>query len=139
VLIVAEAAETGGALITAEIANSYNKDVFAVPGAIGQVYSSGCNKLIKINKACLLTSVKDIEYIMNWVPGVAETKTNNRPELNAEEKQIVDTITTKGIAMQIDELAWKTGIPQGVLATLLLHLEFKGVVKVLPGKMYAVI
>jgi DNA processing protein len=135
-LIVAEAAETGGALITADIANSYNKDVFAVPGAIGQVYSSGCNKLIKINKASLLTSVKDIEYLMNWVPGVAETRANSRPELNHEEKQIVDTITTKGIAMQIDELAWKTGIPQGVLATLLLHLEFKGVVKTLPGKMY---
>ena len=65
-LIIVEAAAKGGALITAEIANSYNKDVFAVPGNIGQTYSEGCNKLIKINKAHLLASTKDLEYIMNW-------------------------------------------------------------------------
>src|SRR6185295_17331439 len=65
-LIIVEAAEKGGALITAEIANSYNKDVFAVPGNIGQTFSEGCNKLIKINKAHLLASSKDVEYIMNW-------------------------------------------------------------------------
>ena len=65
-LVVVEAAAKGGALITAEIANSYNKDVFAFPGGIGETYSAGCNNLIKINKANLLTSVKDLEYIMNW-------------------------------------------------------------------------
>lgn len=137
-LIVVEAAETGGALITAEIANTYNKDVFAIPGAIGQTYSEGCNKLIKINKAALLTSVKDLEYIMNWIPGI-ESDIRTRAslvELSAEEKQVADAISTKGSSMQIDELTWKTGIPQGVLATLLLHLEFKGVIKSLPGKLY---
>lgn len=138
-LIVVEAAETGGALITAEIANSYNKDVFAIPGAIGQMYSEGCNKLIKINKAALLTSVKDLEYIMNWV---AETERGVidrvAVELNIDEQQIVDVITTKGSAMQIDELAWKTGIPSGALSALLLQLEFKGVIKAQPGKMFGV-
>ena len=136
-LIVVEAAETGGALITAEIANGYNKDVFAIPGAIGQTYSEGCNKLIKINKAALLTSVKDLEYIMSWIPGIENgARTSTRQELGAEEQQVVDAIATKGSVMQIDELAWKTGIPHGVLATLLLHLEFKGAVKPLPGKLY---
>lgn len=140
-LIVVEAAETGGALITAEIANSYNKDVFAIPGAIGQTYSEGCNKLIKINKAALLMSVKDLEYIMNWVPGEPDgTARIIRPEvpLSSEEQQVLDAITTKGSGMQIDELAWKTGIPQGVLASLLLQLEFKGIIKAFPGKIFAI-
>lgn len=74
-LIVVEAAQKGGALITAEIANSYNKDVFAVPGNLGHTFSEGCNKLIKIHKANLFTSVKDLEYIMNWK--VAEEKQNH--------------------------------------------------------------
>ena len=65
-LVVVEAAEKGGALITADIANSYNKDVFAFPGNIGRSYSEGCNNLIKSNKASLITSVKDLEYGMNW-------------------------------------------------------------------------
>jgi DNA processing protein len=139
-LIVVEAAEKGGALITAEIANSYNKDVFAIPGAIGQTYSEGCNKLIKINKAALLMSVKDLEYIMNWVPGDVEGVhvMKSDVQLGPEEQQVVDAITTKGSAMQIDELAWKTGIPPGVLATLLLQLEFKGAIKALPGKTFAI-
>ncbi len=136
-LIVVEAAETGGALITAEIANSYNKDVFAIPGAIGQTYSEGCNRLIKINKAALFQSVKDLEYIMSWAPGIeGEVRRIQQIELSSEEQQVVDAITTKGSSMQIDELAWKTGIPPGVLATLLLHLEFKGMIKPLPGKLY---
>jgi DNA processing protein len=65
-LVVVAAAEKGGALITAEIANSYNKDVFAFPGNIGQSFSEGCNNLIKSNKAHLISSVKDLEYIMGW-------------------------------------------------------------------------
>ena len=135
-LIVVEAAETGGALITADIANSYNKDVFAVPGNLGQTFSEGCNKLIKTNRAALFMSVKDLEYLMNWTPGITETVRPITAELTADEQQVVDVIITKGSSMQIDELAWKTGIPPGALATLLLHLEFKGVIKSLPGKLY---
>jgi DNA processing protein len=69
-IVIVEAAEKGGALITAEIANSYNKDVFAYPGNIGQSHSAGCNNLIKSNKAHLLTGIKDLEYIMNWDAGI---------------------------------------------------------------------
>jgi DNA processing protein len=135
-LIVVEAAQTGGALITAEIANSYHKDVFATPGNIGQTFSEGCNKLIKTNKAALLMSVKDLEYLMGWIPGIESVRSTLAHELNSEEQQVVDAIKTKGISMQIDELAWKTNIPPGVLATLLLQLEFKGQIKSLPGKLY---
>lgn len=135
-LIVVEAAETGGALITAEIANSYNKDVFAIPGNIGHTYSEGCNKLIKTNKAALFMSVKDLEYLMGWIPGIAEPVTAREVDLNPEEQQVVNAIAAKGSAMQVDELAWKTNIPPGVLASLLLHLEFKGAIKPLPGKLY---
>jgi DNA processing protein len=132
-LIVVEAAETGGALITAEIANSYHKDVFAIPGNIGQTYSEGCNKLIKINKAALFSSVKDLEYLMNWVPGVENVQPRREIDLSSEEQVVVQTI---GSTMHVDTLAWKTGIPHGALAMLLLHLEFKGVIKSLPGKLY---
>ncbi|HEX8061338.1 MAG TPA: DNA-processing protein DprA, partial [Cyclobacteriaceae bacterium] len=135
-LIVAEAAVTGGALITADIANGYNKDVFAIPGNLGQTFSEGCNKLIKTNKAALFMSVRDMEYLMSWVPGIPETVKSINVELSADERQVVDAITTKGSSMQIDELSWKTSIPPGALATLLLHLEFKGVIKSLPGKLY---
>jgi DNA processing protein len=135
-LIVVEAAETGGALITAEIANSYNKDVFAIPGNLGQTYSEGCNKLIRINKAALFNSVKDLEYLMNWIPGIETVQPKRDMELSAEEQQIITTI---GSTMHIDALAWKTGIPQGVLASLLLQLEFKGAIKSLPGKQYQLI
>lgn len=139
-LIVVEAAESGGALITAEIANSYNKDVFAVPGEIGSIYSEGCNKLIKVNKANLLTSVRDLEYMMNWSAGTTtNSKDPTQTELaafSAEERQVILAIKAKSASMQIDELSWKTGIPQGVLASLLLNLELKNLVQSMPGKIY---
>src|SRR5690606_16227964 len=73
-VIIVEAAAKGGALITADIANSYNKDVFAMPGNLRQSHSAGCNNLIKSNRAHLLTSVKDLEYIMNWDPAVKPSR-----------------------------------------------------------------
>lgn len=139
-LIVVEAAEKGGALITAEIANNYNKDVFAIPGAVNQQYSQGCNKLIKINKAHLMTHVKDIEYIMNWSP---EKKTvqpyAEQLDLNlfdADERMVVNLLKEKKSPMMIDELIRKASISPSSLASLLLNLEFKNVVRSLPGKMY---
>lgn len=139
-LIVVEAAEKGGALITADIANSYNKDVFAVPGDIGSQYSSGCNKLIKINKASLFTSVKDLEYLMNWTPGSSVNQKDplqrNLEAMSPEQRQVITAITEKGTSMQIDELAWKTGLPLGILSSLLLDLELKNVIQPLPGKSF---
>lgn len=139
-LIVAEAAERGGALITAEIANNYNKDVFAIPGALGQTYSAGCNKLIKINKAHLLTGVKDIEYIMNWSPpndlgGSAATQLDLNL-FDTDERDVVAILSERKTPMMIDELSRKTSLSPSILASLLLNLEFKNVVRSLPGKMY---
>ncbi len=139
-LIVVEAAERGGALITAEIANNYNKDVFAVPGSIGHTYSEGCNKLIKINKAHLLTSVRDIEYIMNWSVDedakVASVEQLDLNLFNEEELIIVNLLKEKKSAMVIDELSRKSAMSPSNLASLLLNLEFKNIVRSLPGKMY---
>jgi DNA processing protein len=142
-LIVVEAAEKGGALITADLANGYNKDVFAVPGDIGSSYSAGCNKLIKINKANLLTSVKDLEYIMNWAPGSPVNRKDPMQDvinsLNAEQRLVIMAIREKGAAMQMDELAWKTGVAPGLLPGLLLDLEFKNLIKALPGKSFRLV
>ncbi len=139
-LIVVEAAQKGGALITAEIANSYNKDVFAYPGSIGVTYSAGCNNLIKTNRAHLLTSIKDIEYIMNWSAKDPVTKKKITPfaldGYSADEKIILSLLLEKSPVM-IDELSWKSGMPVSKLASVLLGLEFSGVVKSLPGKLYA--
>ena len=138
--IVVEAAEKGGALITAEIANSYNRDVFALPGDIGNKYSRGCNNLIKQNKANLLTGIEDIEYIMNWQPtsdpANQEDKYYDYTQLSEEEKSIIETLNGYKEGLIIDDLSWKSQIPLNKLASLLLNLEFNGIVKTLPGKKY---
>lgn len=138
-LIVVEAAEKGGALITAEIANSYNKDVFAVPGAVGQLYSEGCNKLIKSNRAHLITSGKDIEYIMNWSPETSKERMPEQLDLalyDADEQSILTMLRDKNGPMMIDELSRMSTLSPSTLASLLLNLEFKNAVRSLPGKMY---
>jgi DNA processing protein len=139
-LVVVEAAEKGGALITAEIANSYNKDVFAFPGSVGVTYSAGCNNLIKTNRAHLLTSIKDLEYIMNWDAAKSTARKKVTPfsldGFSGEEKIILTLLLEKSPVM-IDELSWKSNLPISQLASVLLGLEFNGVVKSLPGKMYA--
>jgi DNA processing protein len=141
VLIVVEAAEKGGALITAEIANTYNKDVLAVPGGVGETYSEGCNKLIKTNKANLYTSVKDIEYLMNWSIDNKDAKKTKSTlidlsKFEPDEKTIIEILQDKKTPMMIDELTVKTSLSPSLLASLLLGLEFKDIVKSLPGKMF---
>lgn len=137
--IVIEAAKKGGALITAEIANSYNKDVFALPGNVGNKYSEGCNNLIKANKAHALTSIDDIEYIMNWAAAAedpAATPLFDDSLLNDDEKQVIKFLIDNDKGIQLDELSWQTQIPLNKLASILLNLEFKGAVSSLPGKKY---
>lgn len=139
-LVVVEAAIKGGALITAEIANSYNKDVFAFPGNIGETYSDGCNNLIKTNKAHLLTSVKDLEYIMNWEAATPPKKVKpslSLSEFDESEQIVLKILIEKKAPVLIDEVSWKSNLPVSQLASVLLGLEFKGVVKSLPGKQYA--
>ncbi len=140
-LIVVEAAEKGGALITAEIANTYNKDVFAVPGSIGETYSEGCNKLIRTNKANLFSSIKDLEYIMNWSIENPETKkikatSIDLAQFEPDEQIILKVLQEKNTPVMIDELTIKTSLSPSLLASLLLTLEFKNVVKSIPGKMF---
>ena len=138
-LIVVEAAQKGGALISAEIANSYNKDVFAIPGNLGHTFSEGCNKLIKTNKASLLVSVKDLEYIMNWKVGNEKPEVQpsfDLPLFGSDEQAVLKVLHEKNTPVMIDELSLKTGIAHGLLASLLLTMEFKNVVISLPGKMY---
>jgi DNA processing protein len=138
-IVIVEAAAKGGALITAEIGNSYNKDVFAFPGNIGQAASEGCNNLIKSNKAFLITSVKDLEYLMNWDLKSKDKPTRagmNADSFEGDEKTVVVLLKENNNQLMIDELSWKSGIPVSRLASILLTLEFKGVVKPLPGKVY---
>lgn len=137
-IIIVEAAEKGGALITADIGNSYNKDVFAYPGNVKQSHSAGCNNLIKSNRAHLMTSVKDLQYIMNWDIGTKPAKQGSvvLDGLDSEEQLIIRTLLDNSKQLMIDEISWKTNLPIGRLAALLLTLEFKGLVASLPGKIY---
>jgi DNA processing protein len=141
--IVVESGEKGGALITADIANSYNRDVFAVPGRVTDTYSKGCNQLIKTNKAALLEKVEDIEYLLGWEP---ENKLNQKDiqrnlfvELNDEEKIIVDILKSNTKELPIDTICLKAQMPTSKVSPILLELEFKGILKTLPGKTYKLI
>lgn len=136
--LVIEAAEKSGTLITAELAIGYNRDVMAVPGKVDDEFSIGCNKLIQQNKAALVTSGEDIINILNWQPEEG-TKKVIQPklfvDLTAEEQALVDVL--KGSkTMPIDEIGFKAGLPPSKCSSLLFTLEFKGVVKALPGKIY---
>lgn len=139
-LVVVEAAEKGGALITAEIANSYNKDVFAVPGSIGLTYSEGCNKLIRNNKAVIYTSIHDLEYHLSW--SVDQPTKKTKPDFDfstfsSDEQKVLTLLKEKNAPMMIDELTIKSSLSPSQLASLLLTLEFGNMVKSLPGKMFA--
>jgi DNA processing protein len=136
-IIVVEAAEKGGALITAEFANNYNRDVFAVPGNLTNSYSVGCNKLIRTHKAQIFTGVDDLLESLSWLPD------SSNPTIPAalpahftqEESQVVSLLRQKG-EMNIDDLTWESKITAGKLATLLLNLELQGYVRALPGKRF---
>ncbi|MFH1319692.1 MAG: DNA-processing protein DprA [Bacteroidota bacterium] len=137
-LIVIESARRGGALITAEIANSYNRDVFAVPGRLNDTYSEGCNWLIKINKAALIESVKDLEYLMGWENKKSKKHAVQKKmfvDLKPEEKVLIDILKEDG-SLGIDTICLKSQMSTSKVASMLLTLEFSGVVKCLPGKVY---
>lgn len=139
-LIVVEAAKKGGALITAEIAYSYNKEVFAVPGNLQATYSEGCNQLIKQMKASIYTGAKDLEEALSWSKegnsdnGVKKSGLD-LDKFEGEEKVILGLLKEKR-ELEIDQLALLTEISLSTLASKLLSLEFEGVIKSLPGKKY---
>ena len=136
--IVVEANIKGGALITAELANSYNRDVFAYPGRVNDEFSQGCNFLIKTNRANLMTKVSDLEYLMGWTRNtelVQQTQLSLPIDLSVEERTIVDVLVARG-SLGIDELAISTGFQQSKLVTMVLRMEMQGTIISLPGKVY---
>jgi DNA processing protein len=138
--VIIESAEKGGSLVTADIANSYDKDVFAVPGRTTDIYSKGCNNLIKNNQANVLTSSKDIVKMLNW-------DLNEKPkiiqkqlflELNEKEQKIYDLLHEKGQQL-LDVISLECNIPIYQLSSILLQMELKEITKPLPGKMFELI
>lgn len=139
VLIVVESAVRGGSIITVQQANSYNREVFAVPGRTTDKFSRGCNYLIKNNLARLIESAGDVAKAMQWkeagVQGAKAYQPELFPDLNDREKQLLDLIQ-KEEEIGIDEIGYQTDIANSELAATLLNLEFKGLVRSLPGKRY---
>ncbi|MBP5535740.1 MAG: DNA-processing protein DprA [Bacteroidales bacterium] len=142
--IVVEASAKGGALITANMANGYHRDVFAVPGPLKAIYSVGCNNLIADNKASLLRNVDDLFYILNWQrnhaasPGVQNELFSDVSALTKDEQTVVGILKEHG-PLAIDEMTSKTELSLPKIATALLSLELSGHCKCLPGKIYKLI
>ncbi len=139
--IVVESAERGGSLVTADIANSYNRDVFAVPGRAGDAYSLGCNNLIKQQKAHMLTSAADLVYLLGWNVQEKKVKTIQKQlfvELDVTEKSIYTYLQKSGKQL-LDSIALECQIPVFKVSSTLLNMEMKGVVRPLPGKLFEAI
>jgi DNA processing protein len=137
VTIVVEATSKGGALITADIAGSYSRDVFAFPGRTTDEYSQGCNFLIKTNRAGLLNHARDLVYYLGWDDPhrkSAERQLKLPVGLSLEELSIVQVL--RDAPAMVDEIAIKTTLQQSKLAIHLLSLEMQGVLTSLPGNVY---
>ncbi|WP_298237149.1 DNA-processing protein DprA [uncultured Algibacter sp.] len=139
--IVIESAEKGGSLVTADIANSYNRDVFALPGRITDSQSIGCNNLLKYQKAHMLTTPLDIPYMLNWQLEEQEKKPVQKQlfvELDATEKVIYNYLK-ENEKQQLDVIAINCSLPIFKAASILLTMELKGVVRPLPGKLFEIV
>jgi len=141
VTIVVEASIKGGALITAEIANSYNRDIYAFPGRVNDEFSEGCNFLIKTNRAGLINHPQDLIYYLGWDDQNALPKPVVQVQLpldlSREERMVCEALLPT--ALPVDELALKTNIAQSKLAVILLTLEMKGIIVALPGKLFKLV
>jgi DNA processing protein len=138
--IVIESADRGGSLITANMANDYNRDVFAVPGRVTDKYSAGCNNLIKTQKANVLTSAADLVYILNW-DLEKETKPVQKQlfvTLDEDEQKVYDYLLKTGKEL-MDIIALRCDFPIYRISGLLLNMELKGVIRPLPGKLFEAI
>ncbi|MGE4289880.1 MAG: DNA-processing protein DprA [Salinivirgaceae bacterium] len=134
-VLVVESDVKGGSLLTAEMANSYSRDVFAVPGRVTDKYSSGCNRFIKSNRAALLESVSDLEYQMGWQPKQNAVQKQLFIEFVGDEKVVMDLFNEQE-HMNIDTICRLSGLSMPKVSALLLNLEFGGHVKCLPGKVF---
>lgn len=138
--IVIESADKGGSLITANLANDYNRDVFAVPGRVTDKFSQGCNDLIKTQKANVLTSAADLVYVLNW-----DIQNKSKPvqkqlfvELELDEQKIYDFLLKNGKEL-LDVIALQCDFPIYKISGMLLNMELKGVIRPLPGKLFEAI
>ena len=137
VLIVVESDIKGGSMITADIANGYHKDVFALPGRIGDQYSSGCNFLIKTNRALLVENGKELAQIMQWQTQKEASSFQQRLFQDfSEEEMKICSLLDRQIPVIIDKIYKESPYPISKTSTILLELELKNAVRVLPGKMY---
>lgn len=139
--IVVESAEKGGALITADIASSYHREIFAFPGRVGDQFSQGCNRLIRDSKAALVTSAEDFIQAMGW-PVATDRQSSSQavqgelfPDLCPEE-QLVVSVLSQAESMQINRIAVETNLPVHKLSSFLFNLEMKGIVQLMGGGMY---
>ena len=137
--IVVESGYKGGSVITADLAMGYNRDVFAIPGRVSDPASEGCNQLIKTNRAALLESVKDLEYIMGWKVKDEHKEIQKRifVDLKPEEEKLLSYLKEEGRS-QIDEISLSTKLPMSLVMTHLLNLELNGLVRAIPGKNYEI-
>ncbi|MBR1595117.1 MAG: DNA-processing protein DprA [Phocaeicola sp.] len=138
-IVVVESAVKGGALVTADIANSYQRECFAFPGRIGDEYSIGCNNLIQQNKAALITSAADFVEAMGWGDQRQKPKTVQRElfvDLTEEEQLVVDKLKGSPSGMQINTLVVETNLPVNKMSALLFELEMRGVVQSMAGGIY---
>jgi DNA processing protein len=135
--LVVESGIEGGALITADLANSYNREVMAIPGRLDDKYSTGCNNLIKMNKAALVETAADIENILGWVSPKNDRGKQGElfPLLSSEEELLFDIIKNSA-KISIDEISAKSGFTPQKTSALLLNMEFAGYIKCLPGKVF---
>ena len=137
--VIVESAGSGGALVTASLAMSYNRDVMAVPGRCGDEFSSGCNKLIATNKAALITGADDLMAAMRWESASQEPQQLDLfPQLTKEEQAVVDIIRDRG-EIHLNALAEAMGQPVYKLMSVLVELDCKNVIATLPGCRYTIV
>lgn len=139
--IIIESADKGGSLITANIANDYNRDVFAVPGRVTDKYSMGCNNLIKSQRANVLTTAADLVYMLNWQLEEEKKKPVQKQlfvVLEDDEQKVYDFLQKHGKEL-MDVIALECEMPIFKISSLLLNMELKGVIRPLPGKLFEAI
>ena len=139
--IIVESAAKGGALITAELSESYHRDCFAFPGRTSDIYSAGCNELIKKNRASLILSAQDFVEAMGWNSRITPKAVQRElfPDLSDEESKVVEALQRNPDGVQINTLVVETNIPIQHISSLLFDLEMKGVVRALAGGVYRLI
>ena len=139
--VVVEAAEKGGALITANIASGYNREVFAVPGRLDDTHSAGCNNLIANNKAAVLRNAGDLFFQLGWRldTGTPQARQQSLFATLSRDEQTMHRLLEENHEMTMDDFATKSSFPLPKIASLLTDLELKNVIRCLPGRVYKLV